>query len=192
MRSPPRNSLVSWRQSAPGDLIPLAHPIPLGAVDVDFAWEQSAVDRIAFEHGRPTYYETLLALAFLWFARSEVDVAVIEAGVGGTLDGTNVLRPQVAVITNVALDHTDILGDTVEDIARDKAGIAKAGIPLVSFVRDAGARARDRARVRRRGRAVRLRRGHRDDRAAARRALRPVVRADHARGPLRDLAAGAR
>ena len=102
---------------------------------------QGAVDRIAFEHGRPTYYETLLALAFLWFARCEVDVAVIEAGVGGMLDGTNVLRPQVAVITNVALDHTEILGDTVEDIARDKAGIAKAGIPLVSFVRDAGARA---------------------------------------------------
>jgi len=102
---------------------------------------QSAVDRIAFEHGRPTYYETLLALAFLWFARSEVDVAVVEAGIGGTLDGTNVLRPQVAVITNVALDHTDILGDTVEEIARDKAGIAKAGIPLVSFVLDAGARA---------------------------------------------------
>jgi dihydrofolate synthase/folylpolyglutamate synthase len=101
---------------------------------------QSAVDRISFEHGRPTYYETLLALAFLWFARCEVDVAVIEAGVGGTLDGTNVLRPQVAVITNIALDHTDILGDTLEDIARDKAGIAKAGIPLVSFVRDAGAR----------------------------------------------------
>ena len=101
---------------------------------------QGAVDRIGFEFGRPTYYETLLALAFLWFARCEVDVAVIEAGIGGTLDGTNVLRPQVAVITNVALDHTDILGDTLEEIARDKAGIAKAGIPLVSFVRDAGAR----------------------------------------------------
>ncbi len=101
---------------------------------------QSAVDRISFEHGRPTYYETLLALAFLWFARGEVDVAVIEAGIGGMLDGTNVLRPQVAVITNVALDHTDILGDTIEEIARDKAGIAKAGIPLVSFVRDPGAR----------------------------------------------------
>ena len=96
---------------------------------------QSAVDRIGYEHGRPTYYETLLALAFLWFARAEVDVAVIEAGVGGTLDGTNVLRPQVGVITNVALDHTDILGDTVEEIARDKAGIAKPGIPLVSNAR---------------------------------------------------------
>jgi dihydrofolate synthase / folylpolyglutamate synthase len=101
---------------------------------------QSAIEQVAFEHGRPTYYETLLALAFLWFARSEVDVAVVEAGVGGTLDGTNVLRPRVAIITNIALDHTDILGDTLEDIARDKAGIAKAGVPLVSFVRDAGAR----------------------------------------------------
>jgi dihydrofolate synthase/folylpolyglutamate synthase len=102
---------------------------------------QSAVDRVSYEHGRPTYYETLLALAFLWFARSEVDVAVIEAGVGGTLDGTNVLRPRVSVITNIALDHTDILGDTVEKVARDKAGIAKPGIPLVSSVRDAGPRA---------------------------------------------------
>jgi len=101
---------------------------------------QSAIDQVAAEHGRPTYYETLLALAFLWFARSEVDVAVVEAGVGGTLDGTNVLRPRVAVITNIALDHTDILGETLEDIARDKAGIAKQGVPLVSFVRDAGAR----------------------------------------------------
>jgi dihydrofolate synthase/folylpolyglutamate synthase len=65
---------------------------------------------------------------------------VIEAGVGGTLDGTNVLRPQVSVITNVAIDHTDILGDTVEEIARDKAGIAKRGVPLVSSVRHPGAR----------------------------------------------------
>jgi dihydrofolate synthase / folylpolyglutamate synthase len=101
---------------------------------------QAAVDRIAYEHGRPTYYETLLALAFLWFARSKVDVAVIEAGVGGLLDGTNVLRPRVAVITNVGLDHTEILGETLEEIARDKAGIAKEGVPLVSDVRDAGAR----------------------------------------------------
>ncbi|GAC1576843.1 MAG: folylpolyglutamate synthase/dihydrofolate synthase family protein [Candidatus Elarobacter sp.] len=101
---------------------------------------QTAVDRISYEHGRPTYYETLLALAFLWFARAGVDVAVIEAGIGGTLDGTNVLRPEVAVITNVALDHVEILGDTCAAIARDKAGIAKAGIPLVSDVRDADAR----------------------------------------------------
>lgn len=101
---------------------------------------QDAAERVSYEHGRPTYYEMLLALAFVWFARSAVDVAVIEAGVGGTLDGTNVLRPRVSVITNVALDHTDILGETVEEIARDKAGIAKPGVPLVSFVRDPGAR----------------------------------------------------
>ena len=101
----------------------------------------AAVDRVSYEHGRPTYYETLLALAFVWFARAGVDVAVIEAGVGGALDGTNVLVPQVAVITNVALDHTDILGDTLELIARDKAGIAKRGVPLVSDVSDPGPRA---------------------------------------------------
>lgn len=102
---------------------------------------QHVAERLPSELGRPTYYEILLALAFLWFARDGVDVAAIEAGVGGTLDGTNVLRPQVSVITNVALDHVEILGDTVEEIARDKAGIAKAGIPLVSDVRDPGARA---------------------------------------------------
>ena len=115
-------------------------PIPEAAFGDLMSELQEAAERIVFEHGRPTYYETLLALAFLWFARSGVDVAVIEAGVGGTLDGTNVLRPQVAIITNVALDHTDILGETVEEIARDKAGIAKAGIPLVSGVRDPAAR----------------------------------------------------
>jgi dihydrofolate synthase/folylpolyglutamate synthase len=102
---------------------------------------QEAAERVAYDHGRPTYYETLLALAFVWFARSEVDVAVIEAGVGGMLDGTNLLHPQVAIITNVALDHTEILGETIEDIARDKAGIAKAGVPLVTGARDPSARA---------------------------------------------------
>ncbi|HEY4441373.1 MAG TPA: folylpolyglutamate synthase/dihydrofolate synthase family protein [Candidatus Elarobacter sp.] len=101
---------------------------------------QRAVEAIAYEHGKPTYYENLLALAFLWFARCEVDVAVIEAGVGGTLDGTNVLHPKVSIITNIGLDHQDILGSTLEEIARDKAGIAKTGIPLVSDVRDPGAR----------------------------------------------------
>jgi dihydrofolate synthase / folylpolyglutamate synthase len=102
---------------------------------------QRAAEATTFEQGRPTYYETLLALALLWFERAEVDVAVVEAGIGGKLDGTNVLAPQVAAITNVALDHTDILGETVELIARDKAGIAKRGVPLVSGARDPLARA---------------------------------------------------
>lgn len=115
-------------------------PIPQDAFGDLIGEMQTAVDRVLYEHGRPTYYETLLALAFLWFARSEVDIAVIEAGIGGTLDGTNVLVPKVSVITNVALDHTEILGETVEEIARDKAGIAKPGVPLVSGTRDSGAR----------------------------------------------------
>jgi dihydrofolate synthase/folylpolyglutamate synthase len=100
-----------------------------------------AIESVTQEHSRPSYYETLLALAFLHFARERVDAAVIEVGVGGKLDGTNVLHPRVCVITNVGLDHTDILGETVEEIAQDKAGIAKPGIPLVSAVDHPGARA---------------------------------------------------
>jgi dihydrofolate synthase/folylpolyglutamate synthase len=100
-----------------------------------------AIESVIEEHSRPSYYETLLALAFLHFARERVDIAVIEVGVGGKLDGTNVLRPRVCVITNVGLDHTDILGETLEEIAADKAGIAKPGIPLVSAVEDPGPRA---------------------------------------------------
>ena len=100
-----------------------------------------AIERVARDHGRASYYETLLAIAFLYFAQEGVDVAVIEVGVGGRLDGTNVLVPQVSIITNVALDHTDILGDTPALIAADKVGIAKPGVPLVSDVTDPDARA---------------------------------------------------
>jgi dihydrofolate synthase/folylpolyglutamate synthase len=99
-----------------------------------------AIESVAGDHGSPSYYEVLLALSFVAFARAGVDAAVIEAGIGGRLDGTNVLQPQVAIITNVSLDHTEILGDTTALIGRDKAGIAKRGIPLVSNVRDADAR----------------------------------------------------
>jgi dihydrofolate synthase/folylpolyglutamate synthase len=100
-----------------------------------------AIERVAQEHGRASYYETLLAIAFMYFAEENVDVAVIEVGVGGLLDGTNVIVPEVSVITNIGLDHTDILGDTLELIATDKVGIAKHGVPLVSDVTDPGARA---------------------------------------------------
>jgi dihydrofolate synthase/folylpolyglutamate synthase len=99
-----------------------------------------AIDRTAERFERPSYYETLLALAFLYFAHEHVDVAVIEVGLGGTLDGTNVIVPQVSIITTVGLDHTDVLGNTLEEIAADKAGIAKPGVPLVSAVSDPGAR----------------------------------------------------
>jgi dihydrofolate synthase/folylpolyglutamate synthase len=91
-----------------------------------------AIERTTNEHERPSYYETTLALAFVYFAKEQVDAAVIEVGIGGALDGTNLVVPEVSVITNVGLDHTEILGDTVELIARDKAGIAKPGVPLIS------------------------------------------------------------
>jgi dihydrofolate synthase/folylpolyglutamate synthase len=91
-----------------------------------------AIEATMLEHGRPSYYETLLALALTYFAQENVDVAVVEVGVGGALDGTNLIHPEVSIITNVGLDHTDVLGETLELIARDKAGIAKAGVPLIS------------------------------------------------------------
>ena len=101
-----------------------------------------AIEIITQRFSRPSYYETLLALAFVYFAQEHVDVAVIEVGVGGKLDGTNVLRrPRVSIITNIGMDHTDILGETLEEIAADKAGIARTGVPLVSAVDHAGARA---------------------------------------------------
>lgn len=90
-----------------------------------------AIERVAAFAGSPSYYETLLALAFLYFAKERVDAAVIEVGVGGRLDGTNVIMPQVGVITSVDYDHTDVLGETLEAIAAEKAGIAKRGVPLV-------------------------------------------------------------
>jgi dihydrofolate synthase/folylpolyglutamate synthase len=141
---------------------------------------RTAGDPIAFEHGKPTYYETLLALAFLWFARSQTDIAVIEAGVGGKLDGTNVLTPRVAVITNVGLDHTEILGETVEEIARDKAGVVKPGIPLVTDAREPAVRRVIEAACAEAG-AVRLGAGLDLDRTAARRTIRTIVHRRHAR-----------
>ena len=85
----------------------------------------------AAEEMGATFFELTTALAFDWFARQEVDVAVIETGLGGRLDSTNVLTPRVATVTSIGLDHTDLLGDTLEAIAREKAGIFKRGVPAV-------------------------------------------------------------
>ena len=79
----------------------------------------------------PSFFEMTTALAFAHFAHNKVDVAVIETGLGGRLDATNIIRPELSVITNVALDHQNILGDTVELIAKEKAGIIKTGVPVV-------------------------------------------------------------
>lgn len=79
-----------------------------------------------------TFFDFTTALAFSYFKRESVDVAVVEAGLGGRLDSTNVINPLVSVITNVALDHQDYLGNTLEEIAREKAGIIKKGVPVVT------------------------------------------------------------
>ncbi len=78
-----------------------------------------------------TTFEIMTGLGFLYFARQEVDIAVVEVGLGGRLDATNVITPQVAVITSLYLDHVSILGDTLDQIAREKGGIIKPGIPVV-------------------------------------------------------------
>ena len=78
-----------------------------------------------------TFFELTTALAFEWFVKQNVDMAVIETGLGGRLDSTNVITPHVATVTSIGLDHIDLLGDTLDAIAREKAGIFKAGIPAV-------------------------------------------------------------
>ncbi len=95
----------------------------------------------AAEAVQPTWYELTVALAFLHFRQIGVDMAVIEVGLGGTWDGTNVVEPRVAVLTNVGLDHTEILGDTVEEIARDKVAIIKPGCIAVTGVTQPSVRA---------------------------------------------------
>ncbi|MFT4604493.1 MAG: dihydrofolate synthase/folylpolyglutamate synthase [Rhodothermales bacterium] len=87
--------------------------------------------RTLIEETRASYFETTVAMSMLRFAEAGVDVAVVEVGLGGKLDATNVLRPAVSVVTTVGLDHTDILGDTLGAIAGEKAGIIKNGAPVV-------------------------------------------------------------
>lgn len=80
---------------------------------------------------RPSFFELTTVMAFEYFARENVDVAVIEVGLGGRLDSTNILTPLLSVITNISLDHTALLGHTTSEIAREKAGIIKPGVPVV-------------------------------------------------------------
>ncbi len=84
------------------------------------------------EQIHPTFFEATTAIAFRYFAEKQVDVAVVETGLGGRLDATNVLEPLVAVITPIGLEHQQYLGETLEEIAREKAGIIKAGVPVVT------------------------------------------------------------
>ncbi len=88
-------------------------------------------ERKFFEPLYPSFFELTTALAFEWFAKQNVDIAVIEVGLGGRLDCTNIISPILSVITNISFDHTQFLGNTLREIAGEKAGIIKAGTPVV-------------------------------------------------------------
>lgn len=89
-----------------------------------------------FPTGGLSFFEITTGMAFWWFARQEVDFAVIEAGLGGRLDSTNIITPELSVITSIGLDHCSMLGSTRAEIASEKAGIIKPGIPVVVGNRD--------------------------------------------------------
>ena len=100
---------------------------------------------------RLTFFEFLTACAFLYFAEERVDVAVIEVGLGGRLDATNIVHPQACIITGISYDHQDLLGRTLEKIAREKAGIIKVRTPVISGCRTPEAQRVIRRRARRLG-----------------------------------------
>lgn len=98
-----------------------------------FAELQPIAARLAAGHAddRPSFFEYMTAMALLQFSRQRCDIGVIEVGLGGRLDATTIITPEVAAITSIAMDHCEILGDTLEKIAREKAGVIKPGRPVV-------------------------------------------------------------
>ncbi len=84
-----------------------------------------------FESLKPSFFEMTVAMAFHYFAMEKVDIAVVEVGLGGRLDSTNIITPQLSIITNIGLDHTDLLGNSLKSIAIEKAGIIKPNVPVL-------------------------------------------------------------
>jgi dihydrofolate synthase / folylpolyglutamate synthase len=97
------------------------------------------VEKMAKNNETPTFFEIMTAMAFMHFADEKTDIAVIETGLGGRLDSTNVIEPKVVGITSLSLDHMNQLGKTIELIAQEKAGIFKKGVPVVTVPQDPGA-----------------------------------------------------
>ena len=100
-------------------------------IDKEYVRDFVEKNRDFLDEVQPSYFETVTAMAFSRFAQEEVDVAVVETGLGGRLDATNIVTPLVSVITNIGLDHTEFLGNTLPKIAEEKAGIIKPGVPCV-------------------------------------------------------------
>jgi len=98
--------------------------------------EQEVIDftenyRQSFLHIEPSFFEVTVVMAFEYFLKEKTDIAIIETGLGGRLDSTNIITPELSLITNIGLDHVHLLGDTLEKIAYEKAGIIKAAVPVV-------------------------------------------------------------
>jgi len=100
-------------------------------IDEQFVTEFVATQQATIESLNPSFFEVTVAMAFSYFAKEKVDIAIIEVGLGGRLDSTNIITPELAVITNISLDHTNLLGDNLKAIAGEKAGIIKPFIPVV-------------------------------------------------------------
>ena len=101
-------------------------PIPEDEVAAFVTQHKAFLDEL-----QPSFFETMTAMGFAYFVQEQVDIAVVEVGLGGRLDSTNVLTPILSVITNIGLDHTEFLGNTLTKIAKEKAGIIKPGVPVV-------------------------------------------------------------
>jgi len=100
-------------------------------VPEDFVVQFVEQNKASWQEIQPSFFEITVAMAFAYFAEQKVDFAVIETGLGGRLDSTNIVTPLLSVITNISFDHQEFLGDTLPEIAGEKAGIIKQGIPVV-------------------------------------------------------------
>ncbi len=107
--------------------------IKINGKDVDHDFVVDFVDRMrpVMDQIEPSFFEMTVGMAFDYFVRQQVDIAVIEVGLGGRLDSTNVIMPELSVITNISFDHKALLGDTLPKIAFEKAGIIKSGVPVI-------------------------------------------------------------
>jgi dihydrofolate synthase / folylpolyglutamate synthase len=114
-------------------LIDFRERIKIGGVPVSKEWVVAFVEenREHIEAISPSFFEITVAMAFKYFAEQHIDIAIIETGLGGRLDSTNVITPLLSVITNISYDHKDLLGQSLAEIANEKAGIIKHGVPVV-------------------------------------------------------------
>jgi dihydrofolate synthase/folylpolyglutamate synthase len=96
----------------------------------------STIEKMSEKNDSPTFFEIMTTLAFMHFLDTEVDIAVIETGLGGRLDSTNVIKPSVVGITSISIDHQNLLGKTLDKIAMEKAGVMKKGVPVITVSQD--------------------------------------------------------